>query len=403
MEKHKFFQFTGELTRVLALGVVVLTLTVVLYCFSLSSLSSISSSGSVEIKVEDEEECDLFEGKWVWENRKRHSYYDNVTCPTLPYTKNCFMYGRKDRDFLNWRWKPNGCELSVFDPGAFLELAQGVRIAFVGDSISRNQADSLVCLLSSVELPEVTYDDKKNKFGTWVFRSYNVTITMLWTPFLVMSKERPKTGGFDLQIDKVDPTWAQSVPGSNIVIVSTGAWFARPNYVYSNNTLLGCYYCSSNNLTLEWVYKQSLKTALGFINQCDECGKATTILRTNSPAHFEKGSWNKGGSCPRTTPLASEDEVRRVVGDGAWNMRSYQMEEFEKAKEEAKTMNKKLMLMDVTRAMVYRADAHPGKYFYYHAASGWSDCRHWCLPGAIDTWNEILFAMLKKKKKNNNK
>lgn len=62
----------------------------------------------------------------------------------------CGKYGREDDEFLKWRWKPNGCELARFDAWEFLGLVRGKKLAFVGDSLARNQMESLLCLLSSV-------------------------------------------------------------------------------------------------------------------------------------------------------------------------------------------------------------------------------------------------------------
>ncbi|KAI3713101.1 hypothetical protein L1987_71672 [Smallanthus sonchifolius] len=59
-------------------------------------------------------------------------------------------FGRADRDFLKWRWKPYDCELPVFDPVEFLEMMRGKSLAFVGDSVARNHMQSLLCLLSRV-------------------------------------------------------------------------------------------------------------------------------------------------------------------------------------------------------------------------------------------------------------
>lgn len=94
------------------------------------------------------ETCNLFHGHWVPD--LRGPVYSNYSCKTIPDKRNCFLHGRKDVDFLNWRWKPNNCELRRFDPRRFLAAVKGKKMAFIGDSLARNQMDSLLCLLSSV-------------------------------------------------------------------------------------------------------------------------------------------------------------------------------------------------------------------------------------------------------------
>ena len=59
-------------------------------------------------------------------------------------------FGRPDSEFLKWRWKPTECELPPFDAVQFLGLVKGKSMAFVGDSVARNQMQSLLCLLATV-------------------------------------------------------------------------------------------------------------------------------------------------------------------------------------------------------------------------------------------------------------
>ncbi|KAL6957410.1 xyloglucan O-acetyltransferase 2 [Sarracenia purpurea var. burkii] len=96
----------------------------------------------------DDENCDLFKGHWVPD--MNGSLYTNWSCSTIPDSKNCMKNGRKDGDFVNWRWKPEDCELPRFDPNAFLQIVKGKKMAFIGDSVARNHMESLLCLLSTV-------------------------------------------------------------------------------------------------------------------------------------------------------------------------------------------------------------------------------------------------------------
>ncbi|TQE03102.1 hypothetical protein C1H46_011273 [Malus baccata] len=55
-------------------------------------------------------------------------------------------------------------------------------------------------------------------------------------------------------------------------------------------------------------------------------------------------------------------------------------------------MEKPVYLLDITLLTQLRKDGHPSIY----AGEGpkYNDCSHWCLPGAPDTWNELLYAAL---------
>jgi hypothetical protein len=94
--------------------------------------------------------CDLFTGEWV--PNEEAPYYTNTTCWAIHEHQNCMKYGRPDTGFMRWRWKPESCDLPIFDPQEFLEMVRGKAMGFVGDSISRNQVQSLLCLLSRVKI-----------------------------------------------------------------------------------------------------------------------------------------------------------------------------------------------------------------------------------------------------------
>lgn len=91
--------------------------------------------------------CDLFSGEWV--PNPEGPYYTNATCYAIQEHQNCMRSGRPDVGYLKWRWKPDDCELPIFDPLPFLELVRGKSLAFVGDSVARNHMQSLICLLAS--------------------------------------------------------------------------------------------------------------------------------------------------------------------------------------------------------------------------------------------------------------
>lgn len=94
--------------------------------------------------------CDVFRGEWV--PYPNATYYTNETCPLIDDQQNCLKFGRPDTEFLRWRWKPDSCELARFDAIEFLDIVKGKSMAFVGDSVGRNQMLSLLCLLAGVSI-----------------------------------------------------------------------------------------------------------------------------------------------------------------------------------------------------------------------------------------------------------
>ena len=125
-----------------------------LYLLKNSSSKPSSTYDSQElqasIRISEGENCDIFSGEWV--SNLDAPYYTNTTCWAIHEHQNCMKYGRPDAEFMKWKWKPDGCELPVFNPAQFLEIVRGKSLAFVGDSVGRNQMQSLICLLSRVRL-----------------------------------------------------------------------------------------------------------------------------------------------------------------------------------------------------------------------------------------------------------
>jgi hypothetical protein len=102
------------------------------------------------------EGCDIFRGGWVPDDGAS-PYYTNLSCPFIQEHQNCMKYGRPDRGFLRWRWRPDGCEMPRFDAEAFLGAVRGKSMAFVGDSLARNHMQSLMCLLTKVITVFISY------------------------------------------------------------------------------------------------------------------------------------------------------------------------------------------------------------------------------------------------------
>ncbi|CAI9752659.1 unnamed protein product [Fraxinus pennsylvanica] len=342
--------------------------------------------------------CNLFKGQWIPD--RRDTLYTNFSCTTIPYRRNCFFHGRKDKDFLHWRWKPEQCELPRFSSKTFLSIVQGKTMAFIGDSIARNQMDSLLCLLSTEETPKEVYKDAEDRSMTWEFPKHNFSLMALWSQFLVTATETmfngSATGSFDLHLDKVDQNWSEKITFIDYAIFSDVQWFFRQHYLYEGSNLIGCILCQVPNMTdlgLNFAIKRAFQAAFKQINECKNCKNIFTVLRTFSPSHFENGTWNTGGGCNRTRPVKIEDVIGR---DSNWELRKIQVEEIETAREKGEYLGNRFEILDITEIMGMRPDGHPGLYGGNTWMTGYSDCIHWCLPGPIDVWNELLLEMIKR-------
>lgn len=94
------------------------------------------------------EKCDLFTGDWI--PNPSGPVYTNDSCQLIEAHQNCMKNGRPDSAYLYWRWSPRDCELPQFEAYRFLELMRNKAWALIGDSITRNHIQSLLCILSKV-------------------------------------------------------------------------------------------------------------------------------------------------------------------------------------------------------------------------------------------------------------
>ncbi|XP_010029461.3 protein trichome birefringence-like 19 [Eucalyptus grandis] len=375
--------------------------------FFFSSSSSSSSDEAVVAVEEDDpaicssmvEICDIFTGEWV--PNPRAPYYTNKTCWAIHEHQNCMKYGRPDTDFMKWRWQPDGCKLPVFNPARFLELVRGKSMAFVGDSVARNQMQSMICLLSRVEYPIYVSHTPDEQGLRWRYVTYNFTLANFWTPYLVKSVETDpngptKTGLFSLHLDEADNRWLSKAEEFDYLIVSAGHWFYRPLVFHEGGKIVGCQFCLLENvpyLTKFYGYRKAFRTAFKAINGLKNY-KGITYLRTFAPSHFEGGIWNQGGNCVRTRPFRSNETA---LADENLELYKIQVEEFRKAEQEARERGLKYRLLDTTQATLMRPDGHPSRYGHWphDNVTLYNDCVHWCLPGPIDTWSDFLLEMLK--------
>ncbi|KAL8118959.1 protein trichome birefringence-like 25 [Apium graveolens] len=344
--------------------------------------------------------CNIFVGEWVPDSTA--PFYTNKTCQSIEEHQNCMENGRPESGYVYWRWTPRDCALPRFDPVKFLRMMRNKSMAFIGDSISRNHVQSLLCILTQVEKPNSIYHDKEYRSRTWYFPLSGFTLSVVWSPFLLKSaifenKEGVASDIPRLHFDKLDPAWVDRYKEFDYIEIGAGKWFFKTALFYKNDTIVGCHNCPQKNLTkfdFTYAYRKAIQSVLKFITSSEH--KAYAFFRTSTPDHFENGEWNTGGYCNRTVPF-KEGEVELIDLDLA--MRKIELEEFAKAA--ASDKSSVLRLFDTTHLSLLRPDGHPGPYRRPHPFSGKDkskkvqlDCLHWCLPGPIDTWNALMMHML---------
>ncbi|KAI3955011.1 hypothetical protein MKW98_005014 [Papaver atlanticum] len=340
--------------------------------------------------------CDLSIGEWIPD--PSGPMYNNESCSFITEDQNCIKNGRPDLGFLYWRWKPRDCELPRFNAVKFLDSMRNKHWAFVGDSISRNHVQSLLCILSKVEAANEVFHEEGFKNRRWHLPSYNFSLTVMWSPFLVKANSED-LNDIRLDLDKLDKKWADQYTSFDYMVMSGGKWFLRAATYYENNTIVGCHYCPGKNLTeygLDNGYRKALKLVTDFVLNSNHSG--IVLYRTTTPDHFENGYWNTGGTCDRTAPY-KEGETH--LNDLEVIFNNVELEAFKDLEATGYSGKRKnLKLFNITELSLLRPDGHPGAYRRFHPlakdknTTEPNDCLHWCLPGPIDNWNDLVMEMV---------
>ncbi|KAI4975969.1 hypothetical protein ZWY2020_049576 [Hordeum vulgare] len=341
--------------------------------------------------------CDYSDGEWVPDARP--PLYNGTSCGTIKDGQNCMAHGRPDTGYLHWRWRPRRCGLPAFSPDAFLRWLRNRHLAFVGDSLARNQGESLLCLLASRSRPDLVYrDGEENRFRRWVFREHNATVSIFWSPLLVRVAEKAEHAGVrhnNVFLDEFDERWMSRLGGIDAAVLSVGHWFLIPGVYHDGGRVVGCHDCADLNLTetaFFGVFKEAVRRTLAEVARRHGADRKVVAVTTFSPAHFE-GDWDKAGACPRRHPYR-EDE--KELGYTENEMRKTVLEAVVAANANASAGPLRFAALDVTKLANLRPDGHPGPYMRSDPLAGGpdarvqNDCVHWCMPGPIDTFNEIL-------------
>ncbi|OMO56108.1 PC-Esterase [Corchorus olitorius] len=308
------------------------------------------------------------------------------------------MKNRTDFSYEGYRWQPSDCDLPEFDPSDFLKRMQNKVIAIVGDSLSREHTESLMCMLTR-DQPQDKIDeveDVTEQYGflplTFVhkkhgwayrFRTTNTTIVHSWSTRLCdrepVNPDDPDSF-FAIHLDRQPAFIRNYIHQLDVLVINTAHHWSKMQMdkynelMFVNGTRIQDDHDPLWNMTNARMFK--INNIVQWLeSQMDLYPNLQVFFRTFSPVHFFKGDWNTGGKCDNTIPMTRGSEVLtdessdKVVADALKGMR--------------------IKILDITALSDLRDEAHIS-----HFRDRGYDCMHWCLPGIPDTWNELLIAQV---------
>ncbi|XP_049414150.1 protein trichome birefringence-like 41 isoform X2 [Solanum stenotomum] len=226
--------------------------------------------------------CNLFRGSWIEDEINNYPLYNSTHCPFIEHEFNCQRNGRPDKDYLKYRWKPHGCSLTRFDGGAFLKKFKGKSIMFVGDSLSRNQWLSLVCLLYT-SLPKANYNTTRlGDVSIFTFLDFGVQVMLDRSVYLVDVVMEKK--GRILKLDSIEggKLWK----GIDMLIFNTWHWWNRRgiSQPWDYIKVGGKYYKDMDRMV---AFEKALLTWAKWIDTNIIPSKQLVFFQGISPSHYK--------------------------------------------------------------------------------------------------------------------
>ncbi|KAI7749076.1 hypothetical protein M8C21_001602 [Ambrosia artemisiifolia] len=349
--------------------------------------------------------CDLFSGRWVYDDTSHYPLYKERECPFLHDSFACQTYGRKDSKYQHWRWQPHGCEFPRFAGKEIIERLKGKRLLFVGDSLNRNQWNSMICILDSLIPGVKTMGGGLNGFlRTFKATDYNISVDFYWDPLLVESNgDNPTNHRTDSRIVgiKAIEKHAKHWVDADILIFNSYNWWRAPvvKLIKSGESLLDDPNQEYEEVDSLHAYEMGLKTWSNWAHTHIDPSKTKLFFMGATATHFSAKEW--GGMSNKNC----YGETEPVMDDRFWESRtdSKMLSILYSSLNKLKTTRVNIQLINITQLTQCRKDAHPTVF-----KKQWrpftneqkknpqlaSDCSHWCLPGVPDIWNELLLAYI---------
>ncbi|PAN44324.1 hypothetical protein PAHAL_9G034500 [Panicum hallii] len=359
-------------------------------------------------------ECDMSSGRWVYDGAA-YPVYRESACRFMSDQTACEKFGRTDRRYQRWRWQPHGCDLPRFDAARLLLKLRDKRLAFVGDSLNRNQWVSMVCLIDTATPTLHKSMANNGSLVSFKIHEYNASVDFYWSPLLVESNsdhpvhhrvaDRIVRAG---SIAKHARRWADA----DVLVFNSYLWWRRPAIKVMWGSFEqaaaaegdhGAAYEVADGLR---AFELAIRTWSEWLELHVDRARTQLFFTSMSPTHLRSDEWEAGDDGASTNHQCY-NETEPILAEGHRGRDTDPA--FARAVEaEVARLAERgvaVRVLNVTQLSEHRKDAHPSVHRRQWSPptaaelaarardpSSGADCIHWCLPGVPDVWNQMLYA-----------